>query len=85
MKLVQKVMASLATAGFLMAQPVAAQAAAHSTVARLGAPTSQEEKLAGTGGHVIIILAILGGLLLLAEVTGLIDVFGNDDELPHSP
>jgi hypothetical protein len=85
MKLLQKIMAGLATAGFMVAQPVAAQAAANNAVERLGAPASQSEQLRGSGGHLLLILGIVGALLLLAEVTGLIDVFGNDDELPHSP
>jgi hypothetical protein len=49
------------------------------------AAQTQGEKLAGPGGHAIVIIGIALALLLLAEVTGLIDVFGNDNELPHSP
>ena len=84
MKLLNKVLGTLATAGFIMAQPIAAQAATHQTMDRVAAQT-QGEKLAGPGGHAIVIIGIALALLLLAEVTGLIDVFGNDNELPHSP
>lgn len=75
MRIVKQTLASLAFAGFLAAQPLAAQAA---PVARTGASTEQAEELAG-GSAVLVVLGVFVGLLLLAEVTGVIDVLGEDD------
>jgi hypothetical protein len=80
MKFVQKTLAAMALAGIVMAQPIQARESA-----RVSAATSENEELAGGGANAFVILGIFAGLLLLAEVTGLIDVFGNDDDLPTSP
>lgn len=82
MKFVQKTLASMALTGLVMAQPIVAQAAAPAD--RTGAKTGKSDELGG-GISAFAIIGIFGGLLLLAELTDLIDVFGNDNELPHSP
>jgi hypothetical protein len=81
MNLLQKTLAGLALAGFAMAQPMAAQAAP----VRTAAPSDQSEELAGHPVNALLVIGVFALLLLLAEVTNLIDIFGNDDELPTSP
>lgn len=88
MKFFQKTMAGVALASFTMAQPIAAHAAAASALpVRAASVGDTSEQLHGRGGNVLIIIAVFAALLLLAEVTGLIDVFGNDDDngIPLSP
>jgi hypothetical protein len=80
MKIFKKAVAGIATASFLIAQPLAAAPVQRNTA---GSDTS--EKLAGHSLNALVVIGVFGLLLLLAEVTNLIDVFGNDDELPQSP
>lgn len=83
MKFMQNTLTALALAG-LTVVPIAAQAAA--PPARVAASTEQGNQLHGRLGPAITIVAIFGALLLLAEVTDLIDVFNNDhDHPPTSP
>jgi hypothetical protein len=80
MTIVKNTLAALAGASFLIAQPAAAAAAApiQRTGATQGAAEGQAEGL-----NVVVIVGVFLGLLLLAEVTEVIDVFG--DENPRSP
>jgi hypothetical protein len=80
MKVVHRTLAAIALGSFAMAQPIAAHAAAQRTAA-----VGTSEKLAGHPGNALVVIGVFALLLLLAEVTNLIDIFGNDDELPHSP
>jgi hypothetical protein len=78
MKTVKNVLASVAAASILIAHPAAAAASAE----RVGAVTTDSEEI-GAGTPVWVILLVFAGLLAIAEVTGLIDVLGEDD--PVSP
>ena len=77
MKLLQKILATLATAGFMVAQPLAAQAAP----TREPAKVETAAQLHGRGGAVITVVAVAALLGLLFWAVGLFD---NSDK-PHSP
>ena len=63
----QKTLASLAAAGLLMTQPLAAQAAP----ARAPAPTGQADQLHGGGGAAVTVIGVFAALLLLFWAAGL--------------
>ena len=82
MKFMQNSLTALALSGLTLA-PIAAHAA---PAPRVAAAAENGNALHGHIVSAITIVAIFGALLLLAEVTDLIDVFGNDhDHPPVSP
>lgn len=79
MKTLRNTLASVALAGLIVAQPALA-----APVARTTAPTADTEQMRGSGINAVTILGAFAVLLVLAELTSLIDVFDNDDN-PTSP
>jgi cell division protein FtsW (lipid II flippase) len=75
MRLFKSAIATLALAGLAVAQSASAAPAE-----RAASPTTQEEAAARTG--VWIVLGLIAAVAL-AEITGAIDIFGEDD--PASP
>jgi hypothetical protein len=79
MKTLRNTLASVALAGLIVAQPALA-----APVARTATPTADTEQMRGSGINAVTILGAFAVLLVLAELTSLIDVFDNDDN-PTSP
>jgi hypothetical protein len=78
MKIFKNTLAAVAGVSFLIAQPAAAAASVERASTSLSTAEAQSEGL-----PVAVIFGVLLGLLVLAEVTGVIDVIGEDD--PASP
>ena len=79
MKKFKNTLAALAGAGFLIAQPAAA---ANASVERSGTALSTAEEQA-EGLSFVWVFGALVVLAVVAELTGVIDIIGDDD--PQSP
>ena len=75
MRVVKSVLGSLTAASLLVAQPVLAV----ETPSRGSAESTEESEL---GGSPFLIIGVLIGAILALELTGAIDIFGDD---PVSP